>query len=128
MEFEKSVTGLGYVAGDRNVGLSQKSFESGTGSYKSDERISTVVNYIAKVVELQQAPTNFSYTPTVSTSNDLLWEEGMWSKTPDSLIGERFSSAQSLQKNTTAHGLNEMRTEANVTGKAEFRDCLQISQ
>ena len=121
VEFEKSVTGQGYVAGDRNVGLSQKSYESGTGSYKSDERISTVVNYIAKVVELQHAPASFSYTPTVSTSSDLLWEEGMWSKTPNSLIGERFSSVRSLQENTTAPGLNEMRTEANVTGKAEFR-------
>lgn len=45
----------------------------------------------------------------------------MWSKTPTSLISERFSSAENLDLQSTARGLNEMVTEASVTGQADFR-------
>ncbi len=121
VEYEKSVSGIGYVAGDRNIGNSQKSYESGTGKYQSEERISTVVNYIVKDINLTHLPASYSYTPTFSTSSDLLWNEGMWSKTPTSLISERFSSAQSLDLQSTARGLNDMETEASVIGKADFR-------
>ena len=121
VEYEKSVTALGYVAGDRNIGNSQTSYESGTGKYQSEERISTVVNYIAKDIHLTHLPTSYTYTPTFSTSSDLKWNEGMWSKTPTSLISERFSSAENLDLQSTARGLNEMVTEASVTGQADFR-------
>lgn len=121
VEFEKSVRGIGYVAGDRNIGNSQKSYESGTGKYQSDERISTVVNYIAKDINLTHLPTSYTYTPTFTTSSDLKWDEGIWSKTPNTLISERFSSAESLQRESTASGLNAMDTEAKVVGKADFR-------
>lgn len=121
VELEREVNGTGYVAGARNIGISQRSYEVGTGKYRSDEKISTVVNYIAKDIALEHAPTSFAYTPRVSTASDLLWEEGMWSKTPNSLISERFSSAQSLQKESTAKGLSEMDTEAKAVGQADFR-------
>lgn len=45
----------------------------------------------------------------------------MWSKTPTSLISERFSRATNLSLQSTARGLNEMETEASVTGQADFR-------
>lgn len=121
VEFERSVNGTGYVAGARSIGISQRSYEVGTGKFQSDEKISTVVNYIAKDIALEHAPTSYAYTPNVSTASDLLWEEGMWSKTPNSLISERFSSAQSLQKESTAEGLSEMDTEAKASGQADFR-------
>ncbi len=120
-EYEKSVSGIGYVAGNRKIGNSQKSYESGTGKYQSEERISTVVNYIAKDINLTHLPTSYNYTPTFSTSSDLLWNEGMWSKTPTSLISEQFSSATYLDLQSTARGLNEMVTEAGFTGQADFR-------
>ncbi|MCX6679059.1 MAG: hypothetical protein NTX42_01650 [Methanothrix sp.] len=120
-EYEKSVSGIGYVAGDRNIGNSQKSYESGTGKYQSEERISTVVNYISKDINLTHLPTSYNYTPTFSTSSDLLWNEGMWSKTPTSLISEQFSSAMDLDLQSTARGLNEMVTGAGFTGQADFR-------
>lgn len=121
VEYEKSVNGTGYVAGARNIGVSQRSYEVGTGKYQNHEKISTVVNYIAKDIALEHAPTSYAYTPYVSIASDLLWEEGMWSKTPNSLISERFSSAQSLQKESRAEGLSEMDTEAKVVGQADFR-------
>jgi len=121
VEYEKSVSGIGYVAGDRNIGNSQKSYESGTGKYQSEEKISTIVNYIAKDINLTHLPASYNYTPTFSTSSDLLWNDGMWSKTPTSLISEQFSSATNLDLQSTARGLNEMVTEAGVTGQADFR-------
>ncbi len=121
VEYEKSVRGTGYVSADRNVGHAQKSYESGTGNYQSDERISTVVNYMAKDIKLVHAPTNFTYIPGVSVASNLLWNEGMWSKSPVSLISEKFSSAESLERNTKVFGLNEMDTEAKVLGQADFR-------
>jgi uncharacterized repeat protein (TIGR01451 family) len=120
-EYEKSVSGIGYVAGDRNIGNSQKSYESGTGKYQSEERISTVVNYIAKDINLTHFPTSYNYTPTFSTSSDLLWNEGMWSKTPTSLISEQFSFATDLDLQSTVRGLNEMVTKVGFTGQADFR-------
>ena len=38
---EKNVTGYGYVAVDKRVSDSQRTYESGTGSYQSDEQIET---------------------------------------------------------------------------------------
>jgi uncharacterized repeat protein (TIGR01451 family) len=119
--YQKSVTGTGYVSASRDLGKAQSSYESGTGKYQSEERISTVVNYIAKDINLTHLPTSYSYTPTFSTYSDIKWNEGMWSKTPTSLISERFSSATDLDLQSTARGLNEMITEASVTGQADFR-------
>ncbi|MDD4650810.1 MAG: SdrD B-like domain-containing protein, partial [Methanothrix sp.] len=120
-EYEKSVNGTGYVSAKKDLGKAQSSYESGTGSYQSDEKISTVANYISKDINLTHLPTSYNYTPTFSTSSDLKWSEGMWSKTPNSLISERFSSASNLSLHRAALGLNEMATEASVTGQADFR-------
>ncbi|MDM7934719.1 MAG: hypothetical protein QUS08_04935, partial [Methanothrix sp.] len=127
VEYERSVSGEGLVAARRDLGPSrghlsdQASYESGTGSYSGEERISTVVNYIAKNISLEHAPAGYAYTPDVSIESDLKWKEGMYSKTPTSLIGEEFSSAERLQKDTVARGLNEMQTEASFSGQARFR-------
>ena len=120
-EYEKSVTGTGYVSASRDLGKAQSSYESGTGNYWSEEKISTVVNYIAKDISLTHLPTSYIYTPTFSTSSDIKWKEGMWSKSPTSLIREQFSFAENLDLQSTARGLNEMVTNANVTGQADFR-------
>jgi large repetitive protein len=127
-EYEKSVTGTGYVSTSRDLDNAQSSYESGTGNYQSEEKISTIVNYIAKDINLTHLPTSYTYTPTFSTSGDLLWNEGMWSKTPNSVISERFSSAENLDLQSTARGLNEMATEANVSGQADFRTVYKDKQ
>jgi uncharacterized repeat protein (TIGR01451 family) len=120
-KYEKYANGTGYVSAKRDLGKAQSSYESGTGRYQSEEKISTAANYISKDINLTHLPTSYNYTPTFSTSSDLKWSEGMWSKTPDSLISERFSSASNLSLQRTAQGLNEMATEASVTGQADFR-------
>jgi len=145
---EKGVTGYGYVAVDKRVSDNQRTYESGTGSYQSDEKIETASNYIAKDISLVHGPTNYSYTPSFATNQNIKWSEGMWSKSgvlaggtilaalptsgcggeapantsaPASYISERYSSLDYLDKETVAAGLNEMRTNASFSGMADFR-------
>ena len=148
VQSNKSMTGYGYVAVDKRVHDSQRSYESGTGSYEIDEIISTPTNYIAKDISLVHGPTNYSYTPGFSVAQDMLWIEGMWSKTgilrggdiaaanescivpiatdcnssvTPTYIGERYSSLDYLKKDSVALGLNEMKTNASFSGIADFR-------
>jgi uncharacterized repeat protein (TIGR01451 family) len=151
VQSNKSMTGYGYVSADKRVRDSQRTYESGTGSYRSDEIISTPTNYIAKDISLVHGPTNYSYTPRYNVSQDMLWNEGMWSKSgllrggdiasgskscvlpvattadcnssesPATYIGERYSSLDYLKKDSVALGLNEMKTNASFSGIADFR-------
>jgi len=146
---EKNVSGYGYVAVDKRVGASQRTYESGTGSYQSDELIETPTNYIAKDIRLVHGPTNYSYSPGFATNQNIKWSEGMWSKSgylaggvmlagnsscgsliptgalkgsqPASLISERYSGLDYLDKETVASGLNEMNTEASFSGTADYQ-------
>ena len=149
VQSNKSMTGYGYVAVDKRVRNSQRSYESGTGSYEVDEIIDTPANYIAKDISLVHGATNYSYTPGFSVAQDMRWSEGMWSKsgtlrggditaanksctvpaTTDcnssgasaTYIGESYSSLDYLKKESVALGLNEMKTNASFSGIADFR-------
>ena len=143
----KSVTGYGYAAVDKRVQGSQRTYESGTGSYQSDEIIDTPSNYIAKDISLVHGPTSYNYTPRFNVSQNMLWSEGMWSRSgylaggdifkdssncglpvakvdnsspPASYISERYSSLDYLKKDSVALGLNEMKTNASFSGQADF--------
>jgi len=145
---DKSVTGYGYAAVDKRVSNNQRTYESGTGSYQSDEKIETASNYIAKDINLVYGPTNYSYSPSFATNQNIKWSEGMWSKSgvlaggailaalptsgcggeapantsaPATYISERYSSLNYLDKETVAASLNEMKTNASFSGMADFR-------
>ncbi len=119
---EKAANGSGFAVGDRRVKDSQRSYESGTGTYDSEEIIETATNYIAKDISLVYAPMNQSLTDDVSISASQKWKEGMYSTTPGtSYIGEEFTSLDYLDKETIAKGINEMNTEASFEGRARFR-------
>jgi uncharacterized repeat protein (TIGR01451 family) len=147
----KSTEGYGYVAVDKRIRDSQRTYEAGTGSYKSDELIETATNYVAKDISLQHSPTAYTYTPSFQVYQDMKWNEGMWSKSGSlrggdifagnnscrrptapacptngtassaSFIGERYSSLEYLDKETVASGLNDMKTEATFSGVADYR-------
>ena len=55
------------------------------------------------------------------SKSGVLNPKGLNSNEPASLIGEQFSGADYLKKNTFARGLNEMDTTAEFSGKAEFK-------
>lgn len=48
VSYEKAASGSGLTVGDRRIKDSQRSYESGTGAYDSEEIIETSTNYIAK--------------------------------------------------------------------------------
>ncbi len=146
----KSTSGLGYVAVDKKIRGSQRTYESGTGSYQSEELIDTPTSFMAKNISLVHAPANYSYSPTFIANQDMKWDEGMWSKSgglsdgnlitdtgpsrlpaatsclangtsPGTLISEKYSYLDNLQKETVASGLNEMKTAVSFSGMADYR-------
>ena len=76
----KAASGEGFVAADKRVRDSQRTYESGTGSYKSDEIVDSFSNYIAKVIEVAHKPSSYNFSPSVKANQDMKWNEGMWSK------------------------------------------------
>ena len=77
---KKAASGEGFVAADKRIRSSQRTYESGTGSYDSEEIVDSFSNYMAKDIEVAHSPGNYSYSPTVQARQDLKWNEGMWSK------------------------------------------------
>jgi len=128
VKYDSSATGTGFVAGERRVKDSQKSYEYGTGSYESDEMIRTHTNYMAKDISLVHGPSNKSLIAGVDLNQSLKWKEGMWSKVEKtSFIGEEYTYANRLKKETIASGLNQMDTEAEFSGRARYRTFLANS-
>jgi uncharacterized repeat protein (TIGR01451 family) len=134
----RSVSGVGYAAADKRIGKSQRSYESGTGTYQAEEQAQTVTNYMAKEIDVSYGPMSYTYTPDVEMNLSKKWSEGMSSKSgtlrhspkdtsskPASLISEEFYQADSLNKSTVALGLNEMKTEAEFSGIAQFSVAYQ---
>ena len=75
-----SVSGMGFVATDKHLGNNQRSYESGTGSYQTEEQTQTQTNYMAKNINVTYEPMSYAYTPDVNISLSKKWDEGMWSK------------------------------------------------
>jgi uncharacterized repeat protein (TIGR01451 family) len=120
--FNKAASGTGFVAVDKRVKESQRSYEHGTGTYKSEEIIETATNYIAKDISLEGRPSSFKVDGETYSNQSLKWKEGIWSETPEtSFIGEEFTGIDRLEKETVARGLNEMDTEAEFSGRARLR-------
>ena len=119
---ERTVSGEGFVAVNKKVGDDQKTFESGTGSYESEEVIETYTNYIAKSVSISSKPKSFDLAGDGSANLSLKWREGVLSRNAGaSFIGEEYSGLARLDKTTVARGLGEMETEANFSGTARYR-------
>lgn len=75
-----STSGEGFASADRRVSNSQRSYEYGTGTYKSEQLIDTFTNYVSKDIEAIHQPTSFNYSPSLKANQDIKWSEGMWSK------------------------------------------------
>ena len=127
VSFNKSAAGEGLVAADRRLGQSQRSYESGAGSYDSEEVIETYTSYMAKDITLVHVPMNQSFTEDFSFDGaSMKWKEGMYSKVENtSYIGEEYTGLAQLDKETVARGLNEMDTLANFSGQARYRAILK---
>jgi uncharacterized repeat protein (TIGR01451 family) len=105
---------------------------------------------MAKNISLVHSPANYSYSPSFIADQDMKWSEGMWSKSggmsggnlitgtgparqpadysclangtsPGTLIREKYTYLDNLQKETVASGLSEMKTKAQFDGTADYR-------
>jgi parallel beta-helix repeat protein len=122
---EKSASGEGLVSTDKRIGDGQRSHESGSGTYESEEVIATSTSYIAKDLALVSGPTSTELFGDLFVNSSMRWNEGIWSKVENrSLISENYASLDRLDKVTVARGLNTMETEASFSGRAGYRTIL----
>ena len=125
---DKAASGRGLVVVDKRIGSVQRTYESGTGTYDSEELIRTSTNYIAKDISLAHSPMSQRLTDSTSIDGSMKWKEGMYSRNPGtSFIGEEYTSITELDKETVARGLNEMDTDAEFSGQARFQEIGRAS-
>ncbi|MCQ8902473.1 MAG: SpaA isopeptide-forming pilin-related protein [Methanothrix sp.] len=122
---ESEASGTGFTSVDKRLGSTQRSYESGAGSYESSQLMDTLSSYMHKDISITHTPANYTYSQGMAVNYTGKWYEGMWSKTEKSLISESFSSLDYMKKETYARGLNEMETEAEFSGKADLRVLYQ---
>ncbi len=118
---DRSVSGSGYIASNTQVGNRQRSHESGTGAYRSEERIDTLGGFMAKDLEASHYILSYKISSSTSLNLSQKWAEGMWSKSKSSFIDEEISSARRLKKKAVAASLKDLESETSFSGKAEFR-------
>ncbi len=117
---DRSASGQGYVAKDARV-RGQRSYESGTGAYRSEERSDTFSGFMAKDLDASYHSLSHIVTPRTLLNVSQKWSEGMRLHTPSSLIAEEYSSATRLKKKAVAASPRELLSQANFSGTAKLR-------
>lgn len=120
---DRSVSGHGYVAKDA-LAQGQRSYESGTGAYRSVEQRDTFSGFMAKDLDASHSSISHKVTPRTFLNISQKWSEGMRSLTSTSLIAEEYSSATRLKKKATAASPRELVSEANFSGTAKLRTAV----
>lgn len=118
---DRSVSGIGYVDADIMVAGRQRSYESGTGDFRSEERIEILSNFMAKDMDATHKSLAYEISPRTSINLSQRWTEGMWSRGPFSFIGEGLSNSARLKKTATARGLGELQSDSTFSGRADLR-------
>lgn len=124
VSYSKSANGNGFVASDKRIGKTQRSFETGSGDYKSDEVIKTGLVY--KDSTMTYAPNNLT-AGGFKTNYSSKWHEEMRTSNRDigATISERISSADSIKKETLMQDA-DMALLAQFNGTAEIKAFQQI--
>ncbi len=112
IDLNRDASGEGFVSSDQRVRDSQRSYEYGTGSYSSEEVTDSFTNYIAKDINVTHRPVSYNYSPTIQANQNLLWSEGMISKTGTMRGGEIIAA------NNSAGGELEEECVTNGEGTA----------
>ncbi|MCK9564699.1 MAG: hypothetical protein M0Q43_01455, partial [Methanothrix sp.] len=120
---DRSVSGQGYAAKDME-GRGQRSYESGTGPYRSQERWDTFSGFMAKDLDASYDSVSHIVTPRTFLNISQKWSEGMQLDSPSSLIAEEYSSATRLKKKATAASPRELVSESSFSGIAKLRTAV----
>jgi uncharacterized repeat protein (TIGR01451 family) len=125
VSYSKSAKGLGFVASDKRIGKTQRSFETGSGDYQSDEMIKTGVIY--KDSKMTYAPNNQT-AGSFKTNYSSKWHEEMRTSNPDigATISERIGSADDIKKETLMQDAT-MALLAQFNGTADIKAVQQIN-
>jgi uncharacterized repeat protein (TIGR01451 family) len=123
---DRSASGQGYVAKDARA-RGQRSYESGTGAYRSEERSDTFSGFMAKDLDASYHSLSHIVTPRTFLNISQKWSEGMRLHTPSSLIAEGYSSATRLKKKAVAASPRELLSEANFSGTAKLRTVVSTN-
>ncbi len=118
---DRSVTGSGYLNADVKIGNAQGSYESGTGVFRSEQRIETLSNLMNKDIDAKHFALSYEISPSTYLNVSQRCKEGMWSQTTSSFIGEEVSGAKYLKKNAVFRGLRAMESEINFSGTAKLQ-------
>jgi len=124
VSYSKSAKGLGFVASDKRIGKTQRSFEAGSGSYQSDEVIKTGLIY--KDATMTYAPNNQSFGG-FKTNYSSKWHEEMRTSNRDigATISERIGFADSIKKETIMQDAT-MALFGRFNGTADIKAVQQI--
>ena len=117
---DRSVSGLGYVAKDA-LAQGQRSYESGTGDYRSVERMDTFSGFMSKDLDASHDSYSHKVTPRTFLNISQKWSEGMQSQTQFSLIAEEYAGASRLKKKAVAASPRELVSEARFSGTGKLR-------
>jgi uncharacterized repeat protein (TIGR01451 family) len=116
----RSASGQGYASKDAKD-ASQRSYESGTGNYRSEEMMDSISGFMKKDMQVEHQSISLQATPYTCLNMSRKWSEGMISRTKNSLISEEFTSAQRLKLWAVASSLAERESEAAFSGTATLQ-------
>jgi len=120
---DRSACGLGYVAKDAKSRW-ERSYESGTGAYESQERWDTFSGFMAKDMNVTHHSVSARVAPRTFQNLSQKWLEGMRLLGPSSLIAEEYSGASRLKMKAVAASPRELVSEANFSGTAKLRTAV----
>ena len=119
VKFSKTAVGKGFVSSDRMAAGEQRSYESGSGYYSSEEE--EQLGSVEKDIKALHAPTvgpagkrNISYAD--------LWSEGLWTAEEEKgiFVGERLSQAVSMDR-------EEAMEETSLSMLGQFNGTQEIA-
>jgi large repetitive protein len=120
---DRTVSGQGYVAKDM-LGRGQRSYESGTGSYRLEESGDTFSGFMAKDLQATHRSLSHKVTPRTFLNVSQKWSEGMRLSSSSSIIAEEYSSAARLKMKAEAASPRELRSQANFSGTATLKTAV----
>ena len=121
-QVELSATGQGFVNTNRKIGDEVRTYERGTGLYRSEALIDASSSSLAKDVSLIYAPANYSYARASPMPLSLMWEEGTFSgRRNETFMSSQFSDISRLEAETAVISTGDVRTSASFTGRARLQ-------
>lgn len=118
---EEFVSGAGYASLDKRVRSRQRSYESGTGPFHLEETIQSSTGFMSKEIDVRHEAMSCNIAPGTNLTSSLEWKEGLLARGNSSFLEEKFFSTERLKKEAVLRGLREIESQANFSGRAEFR-------